>query len=122
MMALLAVFTGGERLFAIVTGPAIFTLAEGFHGQGVIHVGAPLFFLEQGIVAGTATYSCTFVGIMIERYGSETFGILEHDFSGPVIRLNRRPTPQQTGRDEDGHTKNQPSNFHRTPFSNDGTS
>jgi hypothetical protein len=36
--------------------------------------------------------------------------------------MNRSPTPQQTGRDEDGHTKNQPSNFHSTPFSNIDTS
>ena len=121
-MALLAVFTGGERLFAVVTGPAIFALAEGFHGQSVARIGTARLLLEQGIVAGTATHSRTFVGIVIERYGSETFGILEDDFSGSAIRLNRRPTPQQTNHNEHRHTGNQHPDFHRTPFSKDDTS
>jgi hypothetical protein len=122
MMALLTVLAGRKGLLAIVTGPAVFTLAEGFHGQSVACIGAARLFLEQDIVAGTATYSRTFVGIVIERYGSETFGILEDDFSGSAIRLNRRPTPQQTNHNEHRHTENQHPNFHRTPFSNDDTS
>jgi hypothetical protein len=121
-MALLAVFTGGEGLFAVVTGPAEFSIAEGFHSQGVIHVGTPLFFLEQGIMAVATTRSRTFVGIMIEHHGSEAFGILVHDFPGCVIRLNRRPTPQQTGRNEYRQGENQHSNFHTTPFSNNDIS
>ncbi len=122
MMTLLAVRTGGEGLFAVVTGPAIFSLAEGFHGQGVIHVGTARFFLEQGIMAVATTHSRAFMGIMIERHGSEAFGILEHDFPGPVIRLNRRPIPQQADGHEDRQTENPHFNFHRTPFSNNDIS
>ena len=99
-MALLTVFTGGECLFAIVAGPAVFPLAESLHGQRVACIGNARFFLEQAVMAVAAPYSRTFVGIMIERYGSEAFGILEHDSSRPVIRLNRRSSPQQTDRNE----------------------
>jgi len=118
-MALLAIFTGGEGLFAVVTGPAESSIAEGFHGQGVIHVGTPLFFLEQGIMAVATTHTRTFVGIMIEHHGSETFGILENDFPRCVIRLNRRPTPQQTRRNKYRQTENPYSKCHRIPFQND---
>ena len=119
MMALLAVFTGGEGLFAVVTGPAEFSSPKSFHGQGIIHVGAPLFFLEQGIMAVATTRSRTFVGIMIEHHGSEAFGILVHDFPGRVIRLNRRPTPQQTRRNKYRQTENPYSKCHRIPYQND---
>ena len=121
-MALLAVFTGGERLFAVVTGPAIFALAEGFHGQSVARIGTTRFFLEQRIMAVTATHSRLFVGIMIEQHRSKAFGIFEHDFSRATICLNRHLTPQQTSRNEDHHTENPYSNFHKTPFSNNNIS
>ncbi len=105
-MALLAIFTGGEGLFAVVAGPAEFSLAKGFHGQSVARIGTAFFFLEQGIMAVATTRSRTFVGIMIEYHGSETFGVLVHDFPGRVIRLNRRPTPQQTRRNKYRQTEN----------------
>jgi hypothetical protein len=105
-MALLAVFTGREGLLAVVTGTAILALAEGFHGQSVANIGTPLFFLEQGIMAVATTRSGTLVGIMIKRYGRKAFGILEYNFSGPIIRLNRRPTPQQTRRNKYRQTEN----------------
>lgn len=120
-MALLAVFTDGEGLFAVMTGPAIFPAPQSLHVQGVIHVGTVLLFLEQDIMTVTATYARRLVTLMTEHHRRETFGILEHDYSGSIIRLNRRSTPQQTNCNEYRHTENQLSNFHRTPFSNDGT-
>jgi hypothetical protein len=119
-MALLAVLTGGEGFFSVVTGAAVFSLSEGFHGQSVAYIGTSCFFLKQRVVAVATTYARTFMSIMIERYRSEAFGVFEHDLSGHVIRLNRLkdPTPQQTDRNEDRHTENPLPNFHRTPFSN----
>ncbi len=105
-----------------MTGAAIFTLAEGFHGQSVACICTARFFLEQRVMALVAFHSRRFMLAMIEHHGSEAFGILEYDFSTITLRLNRRPTPQQTGRDEYRQTENQHPNFHTTPFLNGGTS
>jgi len=51
LMALLAVFTGRERLLAIVTGSAILFRPEGFHRQRVAPIRTALLFLEQDIMA-----------------------------------------------------------------------
>jgi len=117
-MALLAVFTGRECLFSIMARPAVLSCLQGFHGQGVIRIGASLFFLEQSIMAVTTPRSRSFMGIVIEHHGSEAFGVLVHDASGLVIRQNRRPTPQQTDCDKYRQIEHPHSNFHRSPFSN----
>jgi hypothetical protein len=70
-------------------------------------------------MAVATTHSRTFVSIMTEHHGSETFGILENDFPGCVIRMNRRPTPQQTRRNKYRQTENPYSKCHRIPFQND---
>jgi hypothetical protein len=119
LVALLAISPDRKRPGTVVTGPAKFSLPEGFHGQGVIHVGTSLFFLKQGVMALAAFHSRRFMLTMIEHHGSETFGILEHDVSAITLRLNRRPIPQQTGRNEYRQTENPYSKCHRIPFQND---
>jgi len=100
-VALLAASPDRKRPGAVVTGAAIFSVAKGFHVQGVIHVGTSLFFLEQRVMALTAFHSRRFMLAMIEHHRREAFGILEFDVSTTIIiRLNRRPAPKQTGRDE----------------------
>ena len=117
-MALFAVFAGGEGLLAVVTGAAVFSIAEGFHGQGVALIRTSLLFLEHDIMAVSTTRARRLVTFMTEYHRCKTFGILENDVSNIAIHLNYCPTPQQTGRYENRHTENPHSHFHRTPFSN----
>jgi hypothetical protein len=112
-MALLAVFTGRERLLAIVTGPAIFFRPEGLHSQSVAPIRTALLFFEQDIMAIGTTCARRLVTFVTEYHRRETFGILENDVSNISIRLHRHPTPQQTGRNEDRQTENPHSKFHR---------
>ena len=93
-MALLAVLTGGESLFAVVTGAAVFSLSEGFHGQSVAPIRTPLLLLEQDIMAIGTTRARRLVTCMTEYHRSETFGVLEKDVSDITIYLARHSTPQ----------------------------
>ena len=115
-MALLAVFTGRERLLAIVTGSAILFRPEGFHRQRVAPIRTALLFLEHDIMAIGTTCARRLVTFVTEYHRRETFGILENHVSDIAIRLNRHPTPQQPGRNEDRHTENSHSKFHSPPF------
>ena len=115
-MALLAVFTGGEGLLAIVTGSAIFFRPEGFHSQRVAPIRTALLFLEHDIMAIGTTCARRLVTFMTEYHRRETFSILENDVSDISIRLHRHSAPQQTGRNEDRQTENPRSEFHSPPL------
>lgn len=101
-MALFATAPNRKRPIPVVAGPAEFSLAEGFHGQGIIYVGTALFFLEQGIMTVAASYASRLVILMTEHHRGESFGILENNVSGITIRLHRLdgPAQKQAGRDE----------------------
>ncbi len=89
-MALFTTLPYRKRPGSIVTGPAEFSLAEGFHGEGVVGVGTAFFFLEQGIMAVAASYASRLVILMAEHHRGETFGILENNVSDLTFRLHRR--------------------------------
>ncbi len=118
MMALLAVFTGGEGLFAIVTGTAEFSSPKSFHGQSVARIGTAFFFLEQGIMAVATPQTGSFMALMIERHRGETFRILVNYFSGLAVRPDRGGRPDQTEGDKDPGADNPHFIFHNNPFQN----
>lgn len=117
-MALFAVFAGGKSPFAVMAGSAEFPLAQGFHGEGVVGVGAPPLFLEQFVVAVATPQTGPFMDLVIERHRRETFRILVNYFSGLAVRPDRGGRPDQTEGDKDQGADNPHFIFHSIPFQN----
>lgn len=93
-MALLATAPHRERPRTIVAGAAEFSLAESLHGEGVVDIGASLFFLKQGVMTIAAPQALFLVFCVIEHHRRETFGILENDFPRRILGVGPRCASQ----------------------------